>query len=60
MFTLGDGEFVRLRYADDGEYYVMRGEHPHVSDELLQEAECVLCGARIDLRCAVEIARRGC
>jgi len=58
MFALAGGEFVRLRYVEDGEYYVMRGEHPHATDELLQQAECAVCGAAIDLRCAVEIARQ--
>jgi hypothetical protein len=60
MFALEDGELVRLRYVENGEYYIMRGEHPHVSDELLHEAACAVCGARIDLRCTVEIARQGC
>lgn len=58
MFALADGECVRLRYVDDGEYYIMRGEHPHATDALLQHAECVACGARIDLRCKVEMARQ--
>jgi hypothetical protein len=57
MFALGEGEIVRLRYADEGEYYIMRGEHPHATDELLSAAECVVCGARIDLKCEVELAR---
>ena len=56
MFALDDGEFVRLRYVDEGEFYIMKGEHAHATDSLLEHAECVVCGARIDLRCKVEMA----
>jgi hypothetical protein len=58
MFALEGGESVRLRYVDDGEYYIMRGEHPRPEDAPLQRAECIVCGATIDPRCNVEMARQ--
>jgi hypothetical protein len=57
-FVLPSGERVTLRFVDEGETYIMRHDHPHASDELLGRAECVVCGALIDLKCKVEAARQ--